>query len=71
MIIQSLNITEHTEKVGNTVHYVYTWNDCPGEILAICTNKMRSKSKLGLLALAQWQSDLRQYATTKDLIYKH
>lgn len=59
MVIQSLNITEHIEKVGNTVHYVYTWNDCPQSILAVTTNKLRSKIRLGLLALSQWQSDLR------------
>jgi hypothetical protein len=51
---QTLNITE--SKDGKM--FVYTWTSAPTRVLEITTNRLRSKSRLGISELVQWQQTL-------------
>ena len=47
------------EKVGNKYHWVYEWINCPNDIKKVTTNKVRSKTQLGLLEIMNWINELR------------
>jgi len=46
-------------KIGNKYHWVYEWIDCPKEILELTTNRVQSKTQLGLSEIMQWMDELR------------
>lgn len=47
------------EQVGRLHHWVYEWTNCPDTILQITTNRIRSKTQLGVYEICEWIATLR------------
>ena len=55
-----MEIKNYTKKENKTIFYIYEWIDCPEKIKEITTNKIRSKTPLGLFEVANWTNELKK-----------
>jgi hypothetical protein len=46
-------------KFGNKYHWVYEWIECPSEVMKLTTNRVQSKTQLGLGEIMTWMDELR------------